>query len=66
MSDPNGSARETAGSWPEIFVGQYGVYTFVLSLGMILFAINQFVVATIMPTVVADIGGVDYYTWAFS
>jgi len=33
---------------------------------MLLFAINQFVVATIMPSVVADLGGVSYYTWAFS
>ena len=40
--------------------------TVVLNLGMILYAINLFVVATIMPTVVADLGGVDYYTWTFS
>jgi MFS family permease len=33
---------------------------------MLLFAINQFVVATVMPSVVADLGGLRYYTWAFS
>lgn len=37
-----------------------------LNGGMLLFAINQFVVATIMPSVVADLGGVSYLTWAFS
>ena len=52
--------------WVEIFTGRMGVYTFVLALGMTLFASNQFVVATIMPTVVADLGGLDFYTWAFS
>jgi len=61
-----GTDAEPAGSWAEILSGRYGLYTLLLNLGMILFAINQFVVATIMPTVVADLGGVDYYTWAFS
>lgn len=47
-------------------MGRFAVYTFVINLGMTLFAINQFVVATIMPTVVRDLGGIGYYTWAFS
>lgn len=66
MSTPHTSAQEAAGSWSEVLSGRFGIYTFVLSLGMILFAINQFVVATIMPSVVADLGGVGYYTWSFS
>ena len=66
MTQADGEAQEAPVRWSEIFIGRYGVYTFVLNLGMMLFAINQFVVATIMPTVVADLGGVDYYTWAFS
>lgn len=57
---------EEQGRWIEIFTGRMGVLTFMLALGMGLFAINQFVVATIMPTVVRDIGGVQYYSWAFS
>ncbi len=52
--------------WSEIFFGRYGLYTFVLVLGMALYAVNQFVVATIMPSITADLGGVDYYTWSFS
>lgn len=63
-SDP--SHPEEEARWSDIFTGRLGALTFVLGLGMGLFAINQFVVATIMPTVVRDIGGVDYYTWAFS
>jgi MFS family permease len=63
QDDDNGEGR---GRWSEIFLGRYGVYTLVLNLGMTLFAINQFVVATLMPTIVAELGGVDFYTWAFS
>ena len=66
MSQATDSGDEPAGRWSEIFVGRYGVYTLILNLGMTVFAVNQFVVATIMPTVVADLGGLDYYTWAFS
>lgn len=66
MIEDTPDADRPDGSWLEIFTGRMGVYTFVLGLGMTLFASNQFVVATIMPTVVTDLGGVDYYTWAFS
>jgi MFS family permease len=66
MSTPNDSLQAKEARWSEIFTGRRGALTFVIGLGMSLFAINQFVVATIMPTVVQDIGGVDYYTWAFS
>lgn len=54
------------GAWSEILIGRYGLYTFVLVLGMSLYAINQFVVATIMPSIAGDLGGLDYYTWSFS
>ncbi|MDA1326290.1 MAG: MFS transporter, partial [Proteobacteria bacterium] len=66
MTTPNNPPQAEQARWSEIFTGRLGVLTFVLGLGMGLFAINQFVVATIMPTVVRDIGGMDYYTWAFS
>ena len=58
--------RHSGSPWSEIFLGRYGPYTFLLILGMSLYAINQFVVATIMPSIAADLGGVDYYTWSFS
>ena len=66
MAEDKQGAEQPDGSWREILTGRLGVYTFVLALGMTLFASNQFVVATIMPDVVKDLGGVDYYTWAFS
>ena len=66
MSEQPDGASEATGSWAEIFTGRNGLYTLILNLGMLLFAINQFVVATVMPSVVADLGGMVYYTWAFS
>jgi MFS family permease len=63
MSDINTS--ET-GSWREILTGRLGLYNLLLNLGTGLFAINQFVVATIMPTVVGDLGGLRYYAWTFA
>ena len=66
MTDAQETIAEETGRWADIFTGRTGVYTFVLGLGMVLFAINQFVVATILPTVLADLGGVGFYSWAFS
>ncbi len=66
MKEPVTSETSQEGSWAELFSGRYGMYTLILNLGVTLFGINQFVVATVMPTVVADLGGMSYYTWAFS
>ena len=66
MTEAGDHGEDEPGRWREIFTGRLGVYTLILNLGMALFAINHFVVSTIMPTVVADLGGLDFYTWAFS
>lgn len=54
------------GRWAEIFRGRLGAYNFMINLGTILFGIDSFVVITIMPTVVEDIGGLDLYAWPFA
>jgi MFS family permease len=56
----------SVGEWRAIFTGRLGLYNLLLNLGTCLFAINQFVVSTLMPTVVTDLGGVRYYAWAFA
>ena len=67
MTDGNSvSGHENENSWRAIFTGRLGLYNLLLKLGTGLFAINQFVVTTIMPTVVTDLGGVRYYAWAFA
>ncbi|MEZ5099719.1 MAG: MDR family MFS transporter [Thermoleophilia bacterium] len=35
-------------------------------LGMLLASINQTIVATALPTIAADLGGLDHYSWVFS
>jgi MFS family permease len=50
--------------WSEIFRGERAAYTVVLTLGVGLHAIDVFVISSILPTVVGDIGGEAYYAWS--
>ncbi len=51
-------------TWSELFRGRRAAYTLILALGIGLHAIDVFIIATVMPAVVADIGGAAFYTWA--
>jgi MFS family permease len=51
------------GSWSEIFGGGLGLYSTLVIGGVAMQATQMLVIAIIMPTIVADIGGADYYTW---
>jgi len=50
----------------EIVSGRYGLYTLSINIGIFMWAINNLVVAGVMPTVVADIGGMRLYSWTFA
>ncbi|MFP6733577.1 MAG: MFS transporter [Rhodospirillales bacterium] len=63
---PESDAGRQAGGWSDILSGQLAVYTLLLTMGTILFAVNSFVVSTIMPSITAEIGGMQYYSWSFS
>jgi MFS family permease len=52
------------GAWGEIFRGGLGLYSALIIGGVAMQATQMLVIAIIMPTIVADIGGADYYTWA--
>jgi MFS family permease len=57
--------HETAkGSWGEIFRDGRGLYSALVIGGIAMQATQMLVIAIIMPTIVADIGGAAYYTWA--
>jgi MFS family permease len=60
------SAKEPEARWAEIVTGRYGLYTLSINLGIFMWAINNLVVAGVMPTVVADIGGMRLYSWTFA
>jgi MFS family permease len=51
-------------SWSEVLRGRRGVYTLLINIGVVLFAIDNFLINTLMPSIVADIGGVAFYAWA--
>jgi MFS family permease len=50
-------------TWLTLFVGHNGALSFVLAGGLAVHAVSVFVVATILPAVVTEIGGVRYYAW---
>ena len=58
--------KEPEARWAEIVTGRYGLYTLSINLGIFMWAINNLVVAGVMPTVVADIGGMRLYSWTFA
>lgn len=54
------------GSWAELLRRQNAAALATLSLGVGLYALNQFLVATSLPTAVIEIDGVELISWAFT
>jgi MFS family permease len=54
----------TAASWSALFHGRHLAYTALLTLGVGAHAFGIHLVATVLPSVVADIGGAAFYAWA--
>jgi MFS family permease len=52
------------GSWSEIFRNGHGLYSALVIGGIAMNATQMLVIAIIMPTIVRDIGGARFYTWA--
>ncbi len=49
--------------WGDLFRDGRAVYTVSLVLGIALHSTDAFIISTVMPTVVADIGGTAFYAW---
>src|SRR5437588_5899992 len=66
MSDAKAIAQGdiAKGGWGELFQGGLGLYSTLVIGGIAMHATQMLVIAIIMPTIVADIGGAAYYTWA--
>jgi MFS family permease len=67
MSEPTAPSVEDAaakGSWAELFTGGRGLYSALIIGGIAMHATQVLVIAIIMPTIIGDIGGAAYYTWA--
>jgi MFS family permease len=64
MGEMSVSEQDAKGSWGELFSGGRGLYSSLIIGGIAMHATQMLVIAIIMPTIVADIGGAAYYTWA--
>ncbi len=56
--------RTETGGWGELFAGDNGLKIAVLITGVGLPAINVFISGTLMPSVVAEIGGLELFAWS--
>lgn len=54
---------EHSRDWGGLLSSRNGIRSFALAGGFALHAINVYVATTILSSVVADIGGIDYYAW---
>src|SRR5437660_10048443 len=52
------------GSWSELFRNGLGLYSALVIGGIAMNATQMLVIAIIMPTIVRDVGGASFYTWA--
>ncbi|AOI82871.1 MULTISPECIES: MFS transporter [Burkholderia] len=50
-------------SWGELLQGRNGLRSIALAGGVALHAVNIYVVTTILPTIIDEIGGLGYYAW---
>jgi MFS family permease len=50
--------------WGELLAGRNVIYALALAGGVALHAVDIYIATTMMPTVIAEIGGLDLYAWA--
>lgn len=58
------AAEASPSSYADLFRDGRGLYSVLIILGVIVHALQVLVMAIIMPTVIADIGGGAFFTWA--
>lgn len=63
MSGVTETASTTTGGWRELLGPKYLGASTVLAGGVALYATNEFLTVSLMPSAVADIGGHRYYAW---
>lgn len=50
-------------SWQDLFSNKNGLKAIALALGVMLHATNVYLATTTMPTIIKEIGGLEYYAW---
>ncbi|BCH35670.1 MFS transporter [Mesorhizobium sp. L-8-10] len=64
MSTNDLSTGTSRPGWAALLGGRSGVFSIVLAGGVMLHALNIYIVTTILPSVVDDLGGLDLYAWS--
>jgi len=49
--------------WGDLLSGRHLATVLVMASGVLLYAMNLYFTAALMPSIVADIGGQQYYAW---
>ena len=55
---------DLSAGWSELFTGRNGWRALALTGGVALHAVNVHIVNTVLPSVVREIGGLDWYAWS--
>ncbi len=58
------SGIDSGSGWVELLQGRNAIYSLALGGSVTLHALNIYIAITIMPSVVAEVGGLDYYAWS--
>jgi MFS family permease len=53
-----------APGWGDLLSGKNAIYALALAGGVTLHAVNIYIVTTVLPSVVKDIGGLNYFAWS--
>lgn len=64
QSKSSGVKAHQGARWADPFKNGLALYTIMLNAGIGLHALDVFIISTVMPRVVRDLGGAEYYTWA--
>lgn len=63
-SAPSAISPPATAGWGELFTGRNGWRALALTGGVALHAVNVHIVTTVLPSVVREIGGLDWYAWS--
>ncbi|KIQ36690.1 MFS transporter, partial [Variovorax paradoxus] len=63
-ADPSTMPPPVTAGWSELFTGRNGWRALALTGGVALHAVNVHIVTTVLPSVVREIGGLDWYAWS--
>jgi MFS family permease len=55
---------QSAASWSALFHGRHLIYTLLLTFSIGMHALGLHMLATVLPSIVADLGGAAFYAWA--